>query len=163
MLKLPPHSHYSASHQMDQTVVIQLARDLMRKHKLNGWSFGFNQAKRNLGVCKYEQKCIELSVHFVMANDKAAVRDTILHEIAHAMAGREAGHGSKWKSICREIGAKPERCDTEAAMPRGQWQAVCPGCQREHHRHRRPLRDRRYACRRCGPKIGTLKFSPPES
>ncbi len=38
------------------------------------------------------------------------IRDTILHEIAHALAWTRHGertHGARWKQICREIGAVP--------------------------------------------------------
>ena len=33
--------------------------------------------------------------------------DTVLHEIAHAIAGHEAGHGLLWKATARRIGATP--------------------------------------------------------
>lgn len=34
------------------------------------------------------------------------IRDTILHEIATVIAGPEAGHGPKWKAVCRRVGAR---------------------------------------------------------
>ena len=141
---------------MTQTETRQLALQLMRQHGLHDWAFAFNHARRNLGICRYDTKRIELSRHFVQANDQAAIRDTILHEIAHALAGHRAGHGPKWKAICRQIGAKPQRLDREATMPAGRWQAICPGCKQVMHRHRRPMRGRVYVCRRCGSKRGKL-------
>jgi predicted SprT family Zn-dependent metalloprotease len=39
----------------------------------------------------------------VFAND-AKFKNTVLHEIAHAIAGPEAGHGSQWKRIAHQIG-----------------------------------------------------------
>ena len=33
--------------------------------------------------------------------------DNLLHEIAHAIVGREAGHGPLWKVTARRIGATP--------------------------------------------------------
>ncbi len=44
------------------------------------------------------------------------VRDTVLHEIAHAIAGPEAGHGPLWKATARRIGATPRAraCESEA-------------------------------------------------
>lgn len=144
---------------MDLPGAAKLAEDLMRTHRLSGWSFGFNRAKRQLGVCRYQTKRIELSVHFVAANDEPAVRETLLHEIAHALAGREAGHGPKWKAICVKLGCRPERLDHEAVMPEGRWRATCPGCGQTFRRHRRPMRGRTYACRRCGPRRGKLRFA----
>ena len=36
------------------------------------------------------------------------VRDTILHEIAHALAGAKARHGPAWKAIAKRLGATPK-------------------------------------------------------
>jgi len=143
---------------MTQREALQLARQLMAAHNVSDWGFGFNRRKRSLGLCRYGEHRIELSAHFVHANDEAAVRDTILHEIAHALAGPEAGHGSRWKSICRRIGAVPERCDRSAQMPTGRWLATCPACGHMYTRHRRPLKGRQYMCRTCGPEQGRIEF-----
>lgn len=143
---------------MDLVAAAKLAQTLMRDHGLVDWSFRFNTAKRQLGVCRYATRRIELSRHFVAANGEPAVRDTVLHEIAHALAGPEAGHGERWKAQCRRLGCAPERLDREAVMPRGRWRARCAGCGQSFHRHRRPMRGRTYACRRCGPERGRLRF-----
>lgn len=136
-----------------------LALRLMAEHRLSGWTFAFNRARRTMGLCRHHEQRIELSVYFVLANDEANVRDCILHEIAHAIAGLEAGHGPRWKQICKRIGAKPERCG-EARMPRGRWQAICPACRREYSRHRRPQRHLSYCCSDCGWQSGKLVFKP---
>jgi predicted SprT family Zn-dependent metalloprotease len=135
----------------------RLAQRLMARHGLDGWTFGFNRAKRTMGLCRHHARRVELSVYFVLANDQASVRDCILHEIAHALAGLKAGHGPKWQRTCRRIGAKPERCG-EAQMPDGKWRAVCPGCRRKYTRHRRPKRNLLYSCSECGWETGKLKF-----
>ena len=54
------------------------------------------------------------------------VRDTILHEIAHALVGPGHGHDAVWKRKCREVGARPERCG-QADMPEGRWRGFVPG------------------------------------
>ena len=136
----------------------ELARKLLAEHNLTSWSFAFNHRKRALGLCRYSKKQIELSLHYIQRNDQAAIRDTILHEIAHAIAGPAAGHGPKWVSACIKIGAKPERLDTTANMPKGNYTAQCPSCQHLHHRYRKPLADRKYFCRKCGPAAGLLSF-----
>lgn len=38
------------------------------------------------------------------------IRDTILHEIAHALVGPNHCHDLVWKAKCLEIGATPRRC-----------------------------------------------------
>jgi predicted SprT family Zn-dependent metalloprotease len=137
-----------------------IAVALMREHGLREWRFGFNRAKRTMGLCRHSERRIELSVYFVLANDAANVRDCILHEIAHAIAGARAGHGPKWRRICRRIGAIPERCG-EARMPDGGWKATCPRCRREYTRHRRPKRHLIYSCSECGWDTGKLVFRTP--
>jgi len=137
-----------------------LARDLLAHFPLKNWHFGWNRRKRSLGLCRYRDKTMELSVHFVLANSLEQVRETILHEIAHALAGEKAGHGPVWKMMCLRVGCKPERCDKgEAVMPRGRWQARCLACGKEYWRHRRPSRRARYWCRACGPDRGAITFS----
>ncbi len=150
---------------MDFNDADALVRSLMDEHKLHGWSFRYNRGKRTLGMCDYGQKRIELSKYFVAHNDEPAVRDTALHEIAHALAGEKAGHGPKWKAVCRRIGAKPERIDRTAVMPKGHWSATCPNCGAVHRRFRKPLLGRTYVCVPCGPDRGTLRFAitGPES
>ncbi len=147
---------------MDYHDAANLAKSLMAEHKLAGWVFVYNRGKRTLGMCDFDRRRIELSGHFVARNNEPAVRDTILHEIAHALAGPKAGHGRAWRAVCKRIGARPERLDREAVMPKGRWHATCPACGSAHRRFRRPLRGRTYICRPCGPKKGILQFDLPK-
>jgi len=137
----------------------RLACELLAAHGLHGWVFGFNRSKLNMGLCRYGLRAIELSVHFVERNGPEAVRDTLLHEVAHALAGREAGHGPAWRVWCRRLGARPERPSFEADMPQGRWQATCGGCGLTHHKHRRPKHMRGWWCTACGPDRGRLAWS----
>jgi len=95
---------------MDLNKTEKLAIKLMDKHGLldKGWCFEFDNSVRRFGVCKYYNKTIGLSKKLVEINDEDKVKDTILHEIAHAIVGRGNGHGQKWKDVCVQIGAKPE-------------------------------------------------------
>ena len=128
----------------------KLAIEQMDKHGLLdlGWSFEYDNAKSRFGVCRYRLKVIGLSMPLVSANEEAAVRDTILHEIAHALVGTGHGHDSVWKAKCREIGAKPERCysSEDTNVIAGKYRAVCGGCGKTHSRHKRLPKGRRYAC-----------------
>ncbi len=138
-----------------------IARQSLHQFSLPDWTFAWNRRKRSLGLCRYRQKQIELSLHFVLANDVQQVRETVLHEIAHALAGEKAGHGPLWKNMCARVGCKPERCDRgEAVMPRGKWLARCTGCGKEYWRHRRPASRARYWCKTCGPQQGAITFAP---
>jgi predicted SprT family Zn-dependent metalloprotease len=116
----------------------------------DGWSFGFNNRKRALGICNYNKKRIELSRHTIEMNTDEEVIDTILHEVAHAIAGHEAGHGPKWKEAAKRLGAKPKASTSEAEMPIGRWNAVCRDCGAvtRRNRHRRTNLSKRI-CSRC--------------
>jgi predicted SprT family Zn-dependent metalloprotease len=131
---------------------------LLDCHGLADWSFAFNRRKTQMGLCLYGVRAVELSTHFVERNGPEVVRETLLHEIAHALAGRAAGHGPDWKAVCRRVGALPERLSWEADMPVGRWQAVCGGCGMLHHRHRRPKRMVGWYCAHCGPERGKLAW-----
>jgi predicted SprT family Zn-dependent metalloprotease len=137
----------------------RMALELMAVHGVADWAFGWNWRKRSLGLCRYRERRIELSRHFVRSNGEGIVRETILHEIAHALAGEKAGHGKAWKLACGRVGCLPERCDKgEAVMPRGRWGGKCGACGKEYWRHRRPDRGARYWCRGCGPRGGEIRF-----
>jgi len=128
----------------------QLAIQLMDKHGLldKGWSFEFDTAKRRFGVCRFRSKRIGLSEPLTEANDVAQVQDTILHEIAHAIAGFAAGHGPEWKKVCVRIGCKPERCysSEDTTTIAGKYRAVCGGCGKVFNRHKRVPQGRKTAC-----------------
>ncbi len=75
--------------------------------------------------------------------------DTLLHEIAHALAGPEAGHGPAWKAVAVRIGATPRACDDspDTVVQPGDWQTTCPGCNKTHHRYKRPRSLTGYRCK----------------
>ncbi len=150
MLSIPErHARRSAAR--------NLALELMARHGLRGWAFGFNRRKQTLGLCRYVVRAIELSIYFVDRNGMDEVRDTILHEIAHALVGPGHAHDATWRAKCVEVGARPERCGL-ADMPAGRWQARCGGCANLFSRHRRPRRLRGWFCRACGPERGKLSW-----
>lgn len=122
---------------MNTTDAARLARALMNEHGIPQWTFRFDRAKRRFGVCKYRHEVIGLSVYLTRMNPESKVRDTILHEIAHAIAGHKAGHGIKWKGVCRIIGARPVRCfGSDVTKPKPKWIGTCPVCHATYPRLR---------------------------
>ena len=115
-----------------------------------GWRFRFDHARRRFGSCRYRQKLITLSRPLTILNPEEQVRDTLLHEIAHALTPGD-GHGARWKRKCREIGARPQRCYTDASVlspPRrpAPYQYGCPACDWWVER-RRLMAGGRFVCR----------------
>jgi predicted SprT family Zn-dependent metalloprotease len=146
---------------MDLHQLHALAAEHFAKHGLAGWSFALSNSKRRLGVCKYKPKRIEIARYYAEHNPEAAVLDTLLHEIAHALAGHGAGHGPEWRAIAERIGATPKACDTspDTVIQPGDWQAVCPGCNRTHHRYKRPRVLSGYRCRCHGKSPLAFAFA----
>ena len=117
-----------------------LARHLMFKHGLirDGWSFDWSQAKTMLGKCSHRKRVIYLSEPITRSNDEARVKDTILHEIAHALVGHGHGHNHIWRAKAISIGCSGSRCGAikPSAELRHRYTAVCPNCEHEYKYHR---------------------------
>lgn len=135
---------------MDLSLAKTMAISLMDEHGLldKGWCLEFDNASRRFGICRYRPKVIGLSRKLVELNDMEAVKDTVLHEIAHAIAGYKAGHGVEWKMVCIRIGAKPQRCfsSKDTNMPKLKYQATCGGCGAVHQKSRIVKKHVRRAC-----------------
>lgn len=141
---------------MTEYEIRDLAYELMNKHGLItiGWRFEFDRAKRRQGLCSFRKQVISMSVYFCFQLPSDEVKDTILHEIAHALVGPRNNHNWVWKAKAREIGAKPFRnCTIRTEKPIGKYVANC-SCM-THHFYRRPKHS--YKCRKCGDK---LDFQP---
>lgn len=133
----------------------RLARSLMDQHGLQHWRFAFDRAAARFGSCAVSKLTITLSWKLTMLNDVEQVRDTLLHEIAHALAPGD-GHGGKWKTACRKIGAKPFRCFTseEVVIPARRLPRFEQGCTRcDWWVARAQLRVVRGICKHCKGEV----------
>jgi predicted SprT family Zn-dependent metalloprotease len=147
-----------------------LALSLMAQHKLikdfwlepagHSWTLRWTQSKRIFGTCCHREHVIEISKPLTELNLEADVKDTVLHEIAHALLGPGHGHGEEWKLLAMSIGAKPQRCyDSERVkMPLGKYQAVCKSCGNTKNRFRKPKKAWLHACRTCCERHAGGKF-----
>jgi predicted SprT family Zn-dependent metalloprotease len=133
-----------------------MAIELLAFHKLHEWEFVFDRSKRRFGACNISRKKILLSRELTLLNSAEVVRDTLLHEIAHALAPADAHHGPVWRKIALEIGCNGQRCyGAETITPPKKWVGVCPSCSREVRKHRRV----EIACGRCCKAYNGGRFS----
>jgi predicted SprT family Zn-dependent metalloprotease len=126
--------------QVEITDARRLAQGLMKQHGLTGWRLVFDNAKTRAGICRAQPKEIGLSRVLTGLHSAAEVRETVLHEIAHALVGPEHGHDAIWRRQARLIGSSARRCvSSDAARPAGPWVGTCPSGH-QLTRHRQPVR-----------------------
>lgn len=130
---------------------------LLASHKLAHWKFEFDNSVRRFGVCRRHKQVISLSRKLVELNSEEIVTDTLLHEIAHALAPAYSHHNHEWKRIAREIGCNGERCyGEEVATPPKRYTLECPECKKIIHKDR--VR-KGVACGSCCKKLNGGKYS----
>lgn len=130
--------------------VREWAEALIRLHLDDSWSFSFDNAKRRAGLCDYSRKRISVSRYLAARYDDDTNHQTLLHEVAHALAGPRAGHGPRWRKIARDLGYVGGTTHTgETATELAPWVGVCPAGHLAY-RHRRPSRPA--SCSRCAPR-----------
>lgn len=132
-------------------IVTKYAKDMMYAHQLHEWTFKYNKRTNVCGLCYDDTKEIQLSQHYVSDPlvPLTVIFDTVLHEIAHALAGWEAAHGPKWKETALRIGCSGLICNPVWFGLAPKYHLACP-CGKVHFaRHRRPIK-RQYSCQQCG-------------
>lgn len=115
---------------MDRATITAETKALLAAHGLNDYRVRISERMtRTYGTCNFGKREITISGPLARANDEARTRDTIAHEVAHAIAGYKAGHGPDWKAACALTGATPKACYEAADTALvGRFQAVCEGC-----------------------------------
>jgi predicted SprT family Zn-dependent metalloprotease len=129
-----------------------IATTLMKEYGIwdKGWRFQWNNNKTRLGLCRYGVKTLEMSRLHVPHNDVEFVNETMLHEIAHAIAGSRAAHGWEWQRVYRSIGGNGQRTGNSAAQLQTAWTGKCSNGH-STSQHRAPLRV--HSCGKCYPRF----------
>lgn len=136
----------------------RLANSLIKEHGLtyDGWRFEFDNARRRAGVCKYNSKTIGLSKYLLPHMNEEMIKDTILHEIAHALVGHRHGHDRVWQRQAMAIGCNGKRCYNpqkelanyeETLAVQSKYTYTCPTCGKKSPAHRSPKRSK--SCGKC--------------
>ena len=123
------------------------AEALIAAHLDSSWTFAFDNAKRRAGLCDYTHKRISVSRYLAARYDDDTNHQTLLHEVAHALAGAGAGHGPRWKAVARELGyVGGTTHHGETATELARWIGVCPSGH-VAYRHRKATRPT--SCAKC--------------
>lgn len=154
-----------ANELLDTTFTIKTSQNTYNLNaKKIGYSFKFDRAKRRFGCCKYTKKLITLSKHMCEQNLhqlNGKIRDTILHELAHAFSYHiygmnGTGHGWRWKNVAKQIGSVAKRCysyDDFGGLnkPESKYTLSCSNCGHTSPMHRKPKRI--YSCGKCAKEF----------
>jgi predicted SprT family Zn-dependent metalloprotease len=119
---------------MKRKEIILMARDLMSKHpELSLWHFSFNNRKKSFGLCCYTTRTISISSYLCDSMTDIAIKDTLIHEIAHALT-QGHHHDYVWRRKCAELGGVPERTSSisksliDGAILQSKYTLTCPCC-----------------------------------
>lgn len=89
--------------------VLFLAEELLKKYDLAGTKIEFRNHFNAVGKCCEDGRIITLLLQHCLSNDIEEVKNTILHEIAHALVGNHCGHNIVWQKKATELGVTWKR------------------------------------------------------
>ncbi|TDI96986.1 MAG: hypothetical protein E2O29_01760 [Deltaproteobacteria bacterium] len=146
---------------MDITEALHLAENLKNEYGLHNWEIRLSNSKRAFGTCYFGINVIKLSQHLVRLNEVDRVRNTILHEIAHAVAGIGHNHDKVWRDKFISMGGDGKRCynENDANTPKANYIGKCVNGH-ERERFRLSRRAHKMACASCCNKYSGGKFDP---
>jgi len=106
-------------------IIEGMARKILEEHALHQWSFQFDWSQKRAGMCNLGLQVISISVRLCMKEKLAEVRNTILHEVAHAIVGPRHHHDAVWYDTAMRIGCSASRTHSYTfAEPK--YIIVCP-------------------------------------
>ena len=130
--------------------VAKQARALLDEYGLKKWRFKFDPSTRRAGCCNYRDQLISISFELARTGSDADIRDTLLHEIAHALVGKRHNHDALWKAKARAIGCSGERTHRfKLSTPRYHINCENRCFPAQPAQRRNP----RLVCRTCGGKL----------
>jgi predicted SprT family Zn-dependent metalloprotease len=120
-----------------------------------------------MGVCikRLEQYTIKISKFHWENNGEQEVRNTIIHELSHAIDRNKHSHNHQWMRLAKEISSKTNTVikmyaestegEEKASMERAVAYTDCDTCKNRHYIFRRTKVYKKQAdgffCSTCGP------------
>lgn len=143
-----------------EDILIARTKAEMQRLKLEGWSVKIGSKRSEYGSACFVNKVIEISLPCANLSNDEGLRETILHEIAHALCDKNVHHGKKWKDTYRKIGGNPEYVDKQVNTDNFYiWEVRCPEFCMEYNG---ALKRKRAECRKCGKDIEYRSVKKPE-
>jgi predicted SprT family Zn-dependent metalloprotease len=123
------------------SVAQAMSLSTMARHlDLEVWGFRFDNGKRRAGQCNYSEQVISISKHLVEHHPLEEVQQVVIHEISHALCGKDAGHGPIFKRQAAKLGYRGSNFSgREIAAAEARWVGRCKAGH-VHYRYRQPTR-----------------------
>lgn len=67
-----------------------------------GIKFKTFKSVKTFGICSYREHALVLNEQ-LLKEDENCIRNTVMHELAHFIAGSKAKHGPEWKKVANRI------------------------------------------------------------
>ena len=137
------------------TEVQSLASSLFTEYQLRHWTFKFDRAVRRYGLTNYTRKEISVSKIYVLSPKVTLyhIRNTLLHEIAHAIVGPKNGHNQIWRTKALSIGCDGKTCGSAPISVKKRYRIFCGCGANDFTRHRKPSKLHEEKCGKCKGKL----------
>jgi predicted SprT family Zn-dependent metalloprotease len=148
---------------MDLDKILDDAKDLLKKHKLDKWTIKWadresmeskKEGADTFGKTDYKTMTISLSKDLTKhEKDKNRINNTILHEIAHAIDYEKNGsseHNDRWRQIATSIGCNADMKTSSKTLDQKEvykYQAKCDKCGQEFFSRNKVTKKR--SCNKC--------------
>jgi predicted SprT family Zn-dependent metalloprotease len=75
------------------------------------WFLANRRLRTSAGQARYRDSRVSLNPYlYALEANRGEFRNTVIHELAHLVAGAGKGHGPKWKAVFRHMGGNGQRC-----------------------------------------------------
>ncbi|HPQ80046.1 MAG TPA: SprT-like domain-containing protein [Candidatus Dojkabacteria bacterium] len=120
-----------------------------------GWTFEWSNTKRTIGDCNFKAHTIRISRFYLPLMSEEELKDTFLHELAHALLGMGYGHNQMFYDMCRKVGCKNPNKDVDVPLHNYRFKAVCSRCGFTTFKNRRNVNG---ACPKCCNGVYNKKY-----
>ena len=137
----------------------KLFDELKEEYNLNDWKLKFSRAYTTFGQCDYNSKRIIVSEKAIEQTTYKDVKQTLIHEFAHAIVGPSHNHNEVWRKQCIAMGGKGERCASVSLDKPYKYIVGCyDGCWKKRYMNRPKYNVARRICGKCKGKLFLRKL-----
>ena len=135
---------------------MELPHHLLENTRLVGWTLGVHGELNPVGRCDYENMKITVSSQWLPHLQDEEIAEIVLHEIGHALAGRENAHNSLWADTVRSLGIDPAvKFRPRSAPFPNIYTATCRNCKQSENHPVTP--NSPLYCAPCLPQVGAQR------